>query len=277
MNAFRRLKKLVRRLPGRWTPRGRYRFLVRDWAAVPDIELAARVLAAEGFTDQLEPDRLPVEQLSRVVVVAPHQDDETIGAGGLLLKSRDAGASLTALFVTDGVQLSLARQIGGEDGAATLAAEREAEARQVCEVLGADMHALGISNPKPAPSLSDLEEMAGVIRDARPDVLLIPWILDAQVKHRMTNHLLWLANRYRLLPDCEVWGYQVHNSLYPNGYVDITDVIEEKRKLLGLFRSQNLHMRRYDHFALGMGAWNSRYLPEDGGMEFALPARGCRR
>ena len=278
MKVTRRLSKLARRFPSHWTGRGRYRFLVRDWAAIPDIELAARVLGVESFSEQLEPVRLPVGELGRVLVIAPHQDDETIGAGGLLLLARDNGVSITVLFVTDGVQRSLARRLGSEGGDMELARIRDEEARQVCKVLGAEMHSLGISNPDPAPSLADLERMADIISDCRPDVVLIPWVLDAQVKHRMTNHLLWLASRHRRLPDCEIWGYQVHNTIYPNGYVDITDVIDEKRQLLGVFDSQNLHMRRYDHFALGMGAWNSRYLPEDAAGEaryaelfFALP------
>ena len=151
MKPLRRLSKLARRFPLRWTGRGRYRFLVRDWAAISDIDLAARVLDVESFSDQLEPVRLPVGDLERVLVIAPHQDDETIGAGGLLLQARDNGAAVTVLFVTDGVQRGLARQLGGD---AELARIRDAEARQVCEVLGADLVNLGISNPDPAPTLA---------------------------------------------------------------------------------------------------------------------------
>jgi hypothetical protein len=47
----------------------------------------------------------------------------------------------------------------------------------------------------------------------------------------------------------------------PNGYVDITNVAEEKRKLLEYYVSQNNHVKRYDHLAMGMAAWNCRFLP----------------
>ena len=46
-----------------------------------------------------------------------------------------------------------------------------------------------------------------------------------------------------------------------NGYVDITGVIEEKTKLLQCYASQIRHVRRYDHMAKGMSAWNCRFLP----------------
>ena len=59
-----------------------------------------------------------------------------------------------------------------------------------------------------------------------------------------------------------MWGYQVHNSILPNGYVDITNVAEEKRKLLEYYISQNNHVKRYDHLTMGMAAWNCRFLPD---------------
>jgi hypothetical protein len=57
-----------------------------------------------------------------------------------------------------------------------------------------------------------------------------------------------------------VWGYQVHNTLYANGYVDITSVADEKRELLECFRSQNECIKRHDHMAMGLAAWNAHYL-----------------
>ena len=59
----------------------------------------------------------------------------------------------------------------------------------------------------------------------------------------------------------EIWGYQVHNTLYPNGYVDITDVIDEKMQMIGFYKSQNDNIQCYDHLSLGMSAWNSRFMP----------------
>ena len=58
-----------------------------------------------------------------------------------------------------------------------------------------------------------------------------------------------------------MWGYQVHNTLYPNGYVDVTDKITEKRELLEIYRSQIEFGQRFDHMAVGMAAWNARFLP----------------
>jgi len=95
----------------------------------------------------------------------------------------------------------------------------------------------------------------------------------------MSSHLLWLTQALSTLPRFEVWGYQVHNSLFPNGYIDITRVTQKKRKLLQYYESQLTHCYRYDHIAMGLAAWNSRFLPgvKGSGLEhsaevfFALP------
>ncbi|PSQ88213.1 MAG: hypothetical protein BRD45_07035 [Bacteroidetes bacterium QS_8_64_10] len=36
--------------------------------------------------------------------------------------------------------------------------------------------------------------MADLVGAMQPDVVLAPWLLDAPPKHRLANHLLWLAN-----------------------------------------------------------------------------------
>jgi hypothetical protein len=77
----------------------------------------------------------------------------------------------------------------------------------------------------------------------------------------VANHLLWLALRDGPPLECEVWGYQVNNPVWANGYVDITAAMDEKRALLQLYESQNWNIRRYDHLAEGLAAWNSRVLP----------------
>ena len=42
------------------------------------------------------------ELVSNAVLFSPHQDDETLGCGGTLLKKTDAGASVSLVFMTDG-------------------------------------------------------------------------------------------------------------------------------------------------------------------------------
>ena len=252
--------------------RGPYRFLVRKWDEVSDIDLATRVLATEFFEKELVPAPLPIEKFKSILVISPHQDDETIGAGGTLLLASAAGAKIDVLYTTDGATNNQPHAASREEYISI----RNAEAQKVCARLGANVHHLNISNTNLEPTTEDLDELARIINSINPDLILAPWILDSPAKHRLTNHLLWLTHQRNNLRNFEVWGFQVHNTLFPNGYVDITAVADEKRELLKYFHSQNDHSVPFDHLAMGLAAWNARFL--DGGKErsfvevfFALP------
>lgn len=249
---IRRVLRRCRRRLSRWLIRdAAYRFLVSDWNKVQDVNLAAQVLDTACFRDNLTPMPLALDA-DRYVLLAPHQDDEAIGAGGTLLEVGKRGAHVDVVYITDGGALTHPAEDRG-------VAIRRAEAARACAMIPADVHELAISNVEPRPTGEDVDRLAASLAELRPDVLLVPWLLDGPVKHRMTNHLLWLAAR-GAVPEYEIWGYQVHNMPPPNGYVDISAVIDQKRAMLECFESQNHRLMRYDHISVGLAAWNSRFI-----------------
>ena len=257
MSLYLRFRALMRETLLHRVRSGPYRFLLRRWLGISDIDLAGRILACEPFTHDLVPLSLPLEEQSCLLVLAPHQDDELIGAGGALILAARAGIPIHILYITDGIE----RNPKFTDDHAEAGRIRDAEAAEVCDRLGAKRYHLNISNIEPTPSPEHLDTLVSIIAKIQPSTILAPWLLDSPAKHRMVNHLLWLANRRRPLSETEIWGYQVHNTLIPNGIVEITAVAEEKRALLQLYRSQLEHNQRYDHLAMALSAWNSHYLP----------------
>lgn len=225
------------------------RFAFKRVLGATDWQLASRVLGVEPFRTTLQPAMLAIDGTRTVAVLAPHADDEVIGAGGTLALFRDAGASIHCVYVTDSDQTLL------PDATET----RRAEAAAVCRRLNATMHEVGVPNRLPVVEKPHVEALAGLLREIAPDLILAPWILDAPAKHRMVNHLLALASP-AAPAEAEIWGYQVHNVPLVNGVVDITGVADEKRQLMELYESQLAGYQRYDHIALGVAAWNSRYL-----------------
>jgi LmbE family N-acetylglucosaminyl deacetylase len=73
---------------------------------------------------------------------------------------------------------------------------------------------------------------------------------------------LWQAWRRGLVSDdVEVWCYQVYSPVISNVVVDISEVAELKREAIRMWQSQMQH-RKFDHYILGLNAFNLRLLPK---------------
>ena len=120
-----------------------------------------------------------------LIVVVPHPDDETLGAGGLLHRCVAAGAEVVVVFVTDGA--------AGYPGVAAGQAEelarlRREESRKALELLGLDADlALFLDLPDGRVGLAE-SALAGwlqsLLGDRRADLCLAPWPLDPHPDHQ---------------------------------------------------------------------------------------------
>ena len=123
---------------------------------------------------QLRPD---LRTASRVLVVAPHQDDATIGAGATLADLASGGARVVVVDITNGDKGS----IDPEQSPPELAAIRQDEERAATAILG-----LNEVRFLDFPDFAWLDERAvtlGILREIRlekPDALFFPdpWLPD---------------------------------------------------------------------------------------------------
>ncbi|MDT0301880.1 PIG-L deacetylase family protein [Streptomonospora wellingtoniae] len=108
----------------------------RDGAAIHPIDAGGTEEAVwQAWPGLGRPPRIDLSAVSGAVVVAPHPDDEVLGAGGMLALLAEQGARLRVVAVTDGE--------GSHPGSPTLSpaqlAERRREERaRALECLGAE-------------------------------------------------------------------------------------------------------------------------------------------
>lgn len=94
------------------------------------------------MTDCIFPDAEPASASARILVIAPHPDDETLATGGLLYFAVDCGWTIKVIFVTDGdnnpwPQRVVERRLFlGSSARSRLAARRRREALAALQVLG---------------------------------------------------------------------------------------------------------------------------------------------
>lgn len=167
--------------------------------------------------------------LTRILVFAPHPDDEALGCGGTIALLTDIGCETTVAFVTDGRRMPVVSASGDE-----IAAARRAEAEESCRILGAApffmeyREELANSLPKLG---KDFEEL---ITRIDPEAILLPWFLDQHPDHRAVNSALALA---RPKASVDVWGYEVWTPLAPTRVVDIAGGLDRKRMAIAAHRT----------------------------------------
>ena len=251
--------RILRRLERTVNTRQAYKFFLRDWLSLTDLQSCASVLSTMRFTRTLEPLEMTSPRGRRIAVIAPHPDDEILGAGGTLIHAIRGGASVRCIYVTS----------------SNPPAEVEAETAEVSGRIGYRTQFLRF--PVHAIPLSD-ESIAslGAAVSAEPvDCLFLPILLDDHEDHRRSNQLLWHAWQRGLISEAmEVWCYQVYSPVIPNVVVDISDVAEEKAAAVRLWKSQ-MRRRKLDHYILGLNAFNIRLLPKAQYVEafFVVPFR----
>ena len=196
----------------------------------------------------------------RVVVLAPHMDDEVLGCGGTIARHVQAGAEVSVIFLTDGRygsnSLSALTEPERRRRQRALIDIRKEEARQAADILGvkhisfldAEDGRLRADSTAPARLRSALDRV-------RPQVLYLPFLLENHVDHSAATRLL-MAAAADTDQDFECRCYEVWTPLFPNVVVEIDGVLELKKRALGCYRSQLAHMD-YIHTGIALNAYRS--------------------
>lgn len=170
---------------------------------------------------------------TRVLVVAPHADDETLGCGGTILKHHLAGDRITALFMTDGSQGH--EKAGGAVGQA-LVEVREREAQAAAKVLGID-DCIFLRNPDTQLRVSPntVGQLGKHLSSLRPDVVYAPSPLDTHRDHRQACAIVAESLAVCTWP-LEIYLYEIWAPVPANCAVPID--LARKVEAIRIYQSQ---------------------------------------
>ncbi|HZP42105.1 MAG TPA: PIG-L family deacetylase [Candidatus Binatia bacterium] len=144
---------------------------------------------------------------ARVLVIAPHPDDETLGCGGLLARAAAHGAAIRVLVVTDGESNPWAQRAAecrwqiGEENEVRWGARRRDETMAAVEALGVDAAALrflgfadqGLTRLLLGGGGGSIDVLAAKIAAFAPTVVVGPDLDDRHPDHSALAVLLTLA------------------------------------------------------------------------------------
>lgn len=148
--------------------------------------------------DRLQPpERIELPPGLRMLVIAPHPDDESIGCGGLIGKWTAAGRDAFIVFLTDGQigNREIRAMAPGEERHAQeqrLAATRRHEARRATELLGCrTIDFLAMPDGDLLGSIDETgERLAACLKRYLPDLVVFPHAGDRHPDHVAAGAIL---------------------------------------------------------------------------------------
>jgi LmbE family N-acetylglucosaminyl deacetylase/glycosyltransferase involved in cell wall biosynthesis len=210
----------------------------------------------------IEAEAIPYEPAllrgERLLVLAPHPDDEVIGCGGVVAQHLREHRAVRIVIATDGAE-------GGDPST------REDESRRGVARLGpAEVVFLGFADRGLGEDASAL--LRAQLLDFRPDLVLVPSPVEIHPDHLALARMFCetVQRDETLFADLAVTRvafYEVSAPLpRPNTLVDITEVAEAKYAAVAEHTSQ-LAVHDYIGYARGLNAYRAMTLPA--GSKFA--------
>ena len=202
----------------------------------------------------------PQASARRILVVAPHADDEVLGCGGTIQRLRSAGSRVFVNIVANRV---IAHR---EDPAYIAQTKRAAEA--VAGILGVEQVLYGDLPDErlDAPLIDVITSIERVVGEVRPDTVFVPNATDTDQDHRAVANACRVACR----SVDAVFAYEVpgpSRGFVPNYYVDIGQYLEKKIEAMKCYEDE---MRPYPHPRSKRGLeYHARFRGMDAELEFA--------
>jgi len=179
----------------------------------------------------------------KILVIAPHRDDELLGVGGTLLKRKAQGDQVTVCIVTAAIS-------PGGDEEIRILEEEMGKAHRHCGIDKAVRLPFESVILETYPRADLNQALLDVILEEKPEEVYIPFWGDIQVDHRVTtdaamvvlrakyNHPVKRIYAYETLSETGINLPNAENTFIPNVFVDISDYLEDKIKALDYYQSQ---------------------------------------
>lgn len=182
----------------------------------------------------------------RILAIAPHPDDETLGCGGALLNHKRAGDRIHWCIVTEASEPRVSRDFLDR---------RHTEIDSVAAAYGFDgVTRLGLPTTllDTLPIQELIAALAGVIEETRPDCVYLNHANDVHSDHRAVfvaamsalkpfytrTHGVKRILSYEVLSSTDASLPTASGAFNPTAFCDISAVLDRKLEIMSLYQSE---------------------------------------
>lgn len=178
-----------------------------------------------------------------VLVISPHPDDETLGAGGTLLKLKNEGHNIAWLNIT------MASEEYGYSN--DFVEKRHLQMKSVIEEYGfdefynLDLEPAGLDKVDQKIFVS---QISNIFLEYKPEIIFVPYAHDVHSDHRIVSEVVYSCTKAFRYPFVKaVFEMEIlsetdfanpENGFIPNVFVNIEDYIDKKIEIMNLYESE---------------------------------------
>jgi LmbE family N-acetylglucosaminyl deacetylase len=181
---------------------------------------------------------------SNVMIVAPHPDDEVLGAGGTLLRRKAEGAKVAWLIVSE---------ITSEAGwSVEKIKQRADEIKRVTELIGFDsVFELNFPSTQldQVPMSELVKAISNVFKTFEPHEVFVPHPSDVHTDHRMVFDALASCTKWFRYPSVKRvlayetlsetdFGLGTNKAFRPNVFINIEPHLAKKLQAMDIYESE---------------------------------------
>ena len=181
--------------------------------------------------------------MNRILVVAPHPDDEVLGCGGVIARHAARGDAVHVVIATRGIpEVFPVKEVE----------ETRSELRRAHDLLGVT-NTTFLDFPAPAmdtiPGYKLADAISKVVESLKPSIMYMPYVGDLHSDHQAVARATLVAARpvnncsvqrllsYETLSETE-WGSSTQGAFAPTVFVNISQYLNDKSAAMRCYQSQ---------------------------------------
>lgn len=183
--------------------------------------------------------------MKKIIVIAAHPDDETIGVGGTLLKHKANGDDISWLIVTN---------ITENNGVTSdVVSKRDLEIAKVADMFG---FTKTYELKYPTTTLTDLDlislipRISQIFEELKPEIIYTMNRSDAHSDHRLIFEAVLACTKsfrypfirevlmYECISETEFAPALPEKAFIPNCFIDVTSVMDKKIEIMEKYESE---------------------------------------
>ena len=188
-----------------------------------------------------------IQRPKKVLIIAAHYDDETIGAGGTIKKWTELGTEVHVLFVTSG---NTGLDQSGKYNSDGIVSVRVREAEKAAKMLGiSNLYHLDESCQNVKNTQELFHRIIFYIRKIKPNLVITHYNCDKHRDHNQISQIVkeacWKSREdiHKELGEChrvdDLWAYEITDLLPKIDFVvNIEDTITDKLEAMKVYLSQ---------------------------------------